>query len=238
MRRAFNIIAIMLAAASSGRAQEVAPVKTDGSDIGISIMGTIIQSKTEDNVALIKEANGTVVALKKGFVTPSKFRVLDINSQYLELKNESGKVYWVYRDKFAMNNDKSTKPVLPPAPAAPSVVIKEDGFERKDNLIRMTEAYRDKIVKEDLSKILMQATAEPYFENGQIVGFLLTQINEGSIYQKSGIMDGDIITKINDQELTSIPSSVKLLQSLKGTKQIEVELRRVGQNIKLKLEVN
>lgn len=202
-------------------------------------MGTIIQSKTDDNVALIKDANGTVVALKKGFTTPGKLRVLSINEKYLELANESGKVYWVYRDKFAMNDPKNQGQISSSAGASPpSVVIKEDGFERKDNTIRMTEAYRDKIVKEDLSKILMQATAEPFFENGQIVGFLMSQIDEGSIFQKSGVIDGDIITKINDQELNSIASSVKLLQSLKGAKQVEVHLRRSGQTLKINLEIN
>ena len=228
-----------MAIAPQGEAQEPAPIKTDGSDIGITIMGTIIQSKTDDNVALIKESNGTVVALKKDFVTSAKFKVLGINSKYLELKNESGKLYWVYRDKFAMNDSKSQSQGSPvSAPTPPSVVIKEEGFERRDNVVKMTESYRDKIVKEDLSKILMQATAEPYFENGQIVGFLVSQIDEGSIYQKSGIIDGDIITKINEQELNSIASSVKLLQSLKGAKHIDVELKRAGQPIRIKLEIN
>jgi type II secretion system protein C len=186
-------------------------------------------------VALIKEKNGVVVAVKKGLTTPGQFVVISINDKYLEIQDPKGKVYWVYRDKFAVSQSGSPGPATT-APA--SIIIKEEGFERNDNVVKMTETYRDKIVREDLSKILMQATAEPFMENGAIVGFLVSQIDEGSIFQKAGIKDGDIITRINEQELNSIANSVKLLQSLKGAKQIEVDIKRAGQIQKIRVEIN
>ena len=61
----------------------------------------------------------------------------------------------------------------------------------------------------------MQATAEPYFQNGQIMGFKLSQIDADSIYDKSGVRDSDVITAINGNQLNNVSAAIKLLHSLK-----------------------
>jgi len=80
----------------------------------------------------------------------------------------------------------------------------------------MTEAYRDNLIGNELQKILMQATALPYFEEEKIVGFQLTQIDKDSIFSKGGFENNDVITNVNGLELNSISGAVKLLKSLKG----------------------
>jgi type II secretion system protein C len=221
---------------SQARAAE--PIKSDGSDLGITIMGSILQENIEDNVALIKEQSGAVKAVKKDHIILGKFKVIAVHEKYLEIITRDAKSYYVYQDKFA--GSFNTQNITEHAPSVGGIPEKfqEEGFERVKGKITMSAMYRDKLVKEDLAKIMMQATAEPYMENGSIVGFKLTQIDDGSIFQKSGVKDEDIVTNINGHDLNSIAGSISLLQSLKGADTVDIEIRRDGLPQKITISIN
>lgn len=211
------------------------PLRSDGSELGITIMGSIVQKSSDDNVALIKEQSGTVKAVKKDHVIADKYKVLAVYPDHIEIVTRDAKRYLVHSDKFtgSFQPKKSEGPSLSGVPDQYS----EEGFERVKGKIAMTAAYRDKLVKEDLAKVLMQATAEPYLENGQIVGFRMSQIDEGSIYNKAGVANGDIVTSINGQELSSVAGTITLLQTLKNADAVDVEVRRGGETVKISAEV-
>jgi type II secretion system protein C len=236
MKRPLKILLIPLVLAARSVAAD--PIKTDGSDLGITIMGSIVQKTPVDNVALIKTGDGTVTAVKRDHVISDKYKVVAVTQQYIEVITRDSKVYFVYQDKFADSALQVKKVAAAPSNPALADTYREDGFERSKGKIKMTGMYRDKLVKEDLAKVLMQATAEPYMEGGQIVGFKMSQIDEGSIYQKSGVANGDIITAINGQELNSIAGSIALLRSLKGVDHVDVDVRRDGVTTKVSVDVN
>jgi type II secretion system protein C len=233
MFRRFIASSIYLLTVASGSTADI--VKSDGSDLGISIMGSIIQKDANENVALIKEETGTVKAVKVGHVIMDKYKVISVSAQYIEVITRDSNQYLVYQDKFAGNfgSKKSSGPNL-----VNNEVFREEGFERNKDKIVMTGMYRDKLVQQDLAKVLMQATAEPHMENGSIAGFKMSQIDDGSIYQKAGLKDGDVVTGINGSELNSVAGSITLLKSLKGADSIEVEIKRDGVPMKFTISVN
>jgi hypothetical protein len=215
-------------------------VLTDGHEIGIQVMGTIVQRQSEDNVALLKLPGGAVKAVKRGAPISDQIRVLTITSDYIEVRDGSAQVYRIQPDKFSVHAHKknaaqthSVSQEIQPA----EDTFHEDGFERQKGRIKMTGIYRDKLIKEDLARVLMQATVEPFHENGMIAGFKISQIDAGSIYDKAGLLNGDIITHINDQELTSVANSIKLLQSLKGAQHMDVDIRRGEQRVRMTMDV-
>ncbi len=231
-RRIFASSLYLLTVASGSTADIV---KSDGSELGIAIMGSIIQKDAADNVALIKEETGTVKAVKAGHVIMDKYKVISVSAEYIEVITRDSNQYLIYQDKFAGNigGKKSSGPNL-----VNNDVFREDGFERNKDKIVMTGMYRDKLVQQDLAKVLMQATAEPHMENGSIAGFKMSQIDEGSIYQKAGLKDGDVVTGINGSELNSVAGSITLLKSLKGADSMEVEIKRDGTPMKFTISVN
>jgi type II secretory pathway component PulC len=208
-------------------------VRSDGSDVGITIMGAIVQPDSENNVALVKDG-GSVKAVKKDH-SVGDFKVVAVRAEYLELRG-GGKHYFIYQDKFAADAARSRD-----AKATPTVTgvegFSEDGFERSKTRVTMTAMYRDKLVKDDLAKVLMQATAEPQVENGVIVGFKVSQIDDGSIYQKAGLKDEDVITAINGQELTSVAGAISLLKQLKGADHLDIEVRRGDKPLKFSIDI-
>src|SRR6185312_1673807 len=89
------------ALAGGGAAPAGDAVRTDGSDVGITIMGAIVQKSSDDNVALIKESSGSVKAVKKDHVIADKYKVVSVHAEYIELVTRDAKRYFVYKDKFA-----------------------------------------------------------------------------------------------------------------------------------------
>jgi len=214
----------MLAGTTLARASE--PARSDGSDIGVTIVGAIVQNNSAANVALIKDSTGSVQAVKQDFVILDKYKVIAVHPKYLDLIDRAGKRYQVYEDKFA--SQMASQKAAAERPHTGGDQYREDGFERVKGRISMTSLYRDNLVKHDLAHVLMQATAEPAVENGQIIGFKIFQIDDGSIFAKAGLVNGDIITNINGQDLTSVAGAVQLLQTLKNADHIDVDVRRGG----------
>jgi type II secretion system protein C len=196
-------------------------------------MGQIVQVDSAESVALIKEASGAVKAVKRDMVILDRFKVLGVYAGHIDVITRDAKRYHIFQGKFEG------------APGAPNLArvsaagdtFHEDGFERSSGKIVMSGSYRDKLVKEDLAKVMMQMTAEPYFENGAIVGFKLSQIDEGSIFQKSGLKDGDIIAAINGLEMNSIAGAISTLKGLKGVDHIDVDIRRGAGTQKVSVDV-
>jgi len=81
---------------------------------------------------------------------------------------------------------------------------------------------------EDMSKILTQARVRPYFSEGQADGFMISRIKRGSIFQKMGIRNGDIIQGVNNEPIKSPDDMLELYQGLKSGSQITLNIKRRG----------
>jgi general secretion pathway protein C len=90
---------------------------------------------------------------------------------------------------------------------------------------------------ENMSQILTQARALPYMEAGKTVGFRISEIVAGSIYEKIGIKNGDVIQKVNAQDVDDPGKFFQLYQGLKEEKNITIDLMRNGQRQTLSYEI-
>jgi hypothetical protein len=207
--------------------QKAKPV--NGNTLGFLIMGTIAQKTPVNNVALLKVvSSGQVTAVKIGHIIDNKYKVTDVSEKYIRVITRDSQHYLVYLDKFA-GEFRATENARPGPAVNPDGNYKEDGFERISGAVTMTSAFRDNMVKNDLSKILMQATAEPVMNGAAIVGFRLYQIDQDSIFAKGGLHDEDIITSLNGLKLNSVSGAISTLKSLKEASSIEVEVIRGSQ---------
>lgn len=82
----------------------------------------------------------------------------------------------------------------------------------------------------DFNTILTQARAVPNFENGQASGYKLFQIVPGSIYDKLGLKNGDVIAGVDGQPINDPAKAFELLGKLKeGASHMELQVKRNGQ---------
>ena len=86
----------------------------------------------------------------------------------------------------------------------------------------------------NLPQLLSQARAVPYFRNGQSIGMRLFAIRTGSLYEKLGLKNGDIVTAVNDSSLSDPTQALKLFEQLKSQRSIAVKLERNGEGVDLK----
>lgn len=204
-----------------------------GKEVGISIMGAIVSKDVGKSVVLIKEhESGKVIALKVAKKLLKKYPILHIEKNYIVVQKDS-EVLRVYKDKFAGEAIAKSKATPGAVVDTGKRVFKEDGFEREDDgqssiSVKMTSSYRDNLVGKELQKILMQATALPFYEEGKIIGFQISQIDEDSIFAKGGFQNNDVITSVNGVDLNSISGAIKLLKSLKGESSVAVQMQRDG----------
>jgi len=90
---------------------------------------------------------------------------------------------------------------------------------------------------ENISQLLTQARALPYMEQGKTVGFRISEIVPGSLYEKIGLLNGDIIQKINSQDVDDPAKFFQMYQSLKEERSISIDLMRGGQRQTLNYEI-
>ena len=80
----------------------------------------------------------------------------------------------------------------------------------------------------NLNEVITQARAVPVLQEGKSTGFKLFSIRPNSIFQKIGLVDGDIVQRVNDTELTDPSKAVGLLEEIQSMDQVRVGFVRSG----------
>ena len=98
------------------------------------------------------------------------------------------------------------------------------------------EAELDKGL-ENLPMLLTQARAVPYFKEGRSIGLRLFAIKSGSLYEKIGLKNGDILKSINGNNLGDISQALKLFEQLKQERSISLVLEREKADREFKYQI-
>lgn len=80
----------------------------------------------------------------------------------------------------------------------------------------------------DMGSMLSQAQIRPYFNMGVPDGFIVSSIRPGSLYQKMGIANGDIIQEVNRRKIQTADDLSGLLNTLKSSNDISLVVKRGG----------
>ncbi|MDQ6966050.1 MAG: PDZ domain-containing protein, partial [Mariprofundaceae bacterium] len=81
---------------------------------------------------------------------------------------------------------------------------------------------------QDLPGLLTGALAVPHQTNGNPDGFLIQDIVPGSLYAQAGLMNGDVIRKVNGQDIASPEQGIALFQALQTASSLDLEITRAG----------
>ena len=111
-----------------------------------------------------------------------------------------------------------------------------DGISSNGDDFVVDEAELDKGL-ENLPLLLTQARAVPYFKDGRSIGLRLFAIKSGSLYEKIGLKNGDILKSINGNSLADITQALKLFEQLKQERSINLVLEREKQDREFKYTI-
>lgn len=89
----------------------------------------------------------------------------------------------------------------------------------------------------NINQLLTQIRVVPNFQDGKADGFKVFAIKPDSIFAKVGLKNGDVIRKVNGQDISSPEKAFGLFQELRNEKNLTVEISRRGQTESLSYEI-
>ena len=125
----------------------------------------------------------------------------------------------------------------PPPPIATTRPVTEPGQygagikALDDNNYEVPRSEVDRALA-NLNDLAMQARIVPAFKDGQAEGFKLFSIRPDSLYSKIGIVNGDVIKRINGFEMNSPEKALEVYTKLKDANRIDIEVDRNGSTLR------
>ncbi len=117
--------------------------------------------------------------------------------------------------------ERTEQPIIPPAAAKPAAAVVSGG----KILVNRSEISS---ALADIGQLLRQARVRPYFYKGAPEGFMITDIQPGSLYQKMGIANGDIIQGVDGRPIKTADDMTSFINTLKEASNVVVSLKRQG----------
>jgi general secretion pathway protein C len=81
---------------------------------------------------------------------------------------------------------------------------------------------------ENLSKLMTQGRVTPSFDNGKPNGFLVREIATGSLFDRAGLRNNDVLQRINGVEVNDPETLFKMFLALKDDSSIALDVLRAG----------
>ncbi len=200
--------------------QNNVPVKTS---LPFNLIGTLVLRNELRSVATIEDRNENVVyPVRIDDEIPGKAKILAIEPyKVIFLNKATGKREFVDLPEGEQNSISLSKKTTASGPAG-------GGIEQlSPSQFNVSRTEIDKALS-DLNKILTEARAVPHLENGVPSGFKLIQIVPGSIYDKLGLKDNDILCGVDGDPINDAGKAFELLASLKTKSNLELCVRRGG----------
>jgi general secretion pathway protein C len=89
----------------------------------------------------------------------------------------------------------------------------------------------------DINRFMTQARLKPHFEMGRPVGYSVSEIVPGSLMEKLGLRNNDVIKKVNGMSVNRPEEVMQAYAQLQRDSNIEVEVERGGRSEVLRYEI-
>jgi general secretion pathway protein C len=86
---------------------------------------------------------------------------------------------------------------------------------------------------ENFAEIVKQARVVPYSKDGVTIGFQIQSIVPGSVFQRLGLQNFDIIKGVNGESLTSADQALRLFTVFRNEKEVVLDIQRQDAPLKL-----
>jgi len=185
---------------------------------------TPVTSNDDPRNPVILELRGTFIwgdapsaALIANKKQPNSEDIFEINSRLFDVAT----LLAIYPDKVQISRAGEKQFLYLDNASSPT----SENTQNNENSITVDEKELNNALS-NLPLLLQQARAVPYFKNGKSIGLRLFAIRPGSLYEKIGLQNGDILKKINSTDLSDISQAIKLFEKLKQEKNVTVVLER------------
>lgn len=203
------------------------PVRTN---LPMTLLGVIVTADPKKSVASIDDkSTNQVWAVRPNDNIGSNIQILAVEADRAVFLNRSER-----RREFVDLPQDIITATRRAAPSKPTGGIVANG-----NHYSIDRKEVDKVMA-DFNNVLTQARCVPNFAAGRPAGYRCFQIEPGSIYDKLGMKDNDVICGINGQAVNDPAAAFNMLNTIKSasTRNIELCIERNGQTMNMQYDIN
>ena len=192
--------------------------------LAIELMGTIYLGTAEKSLATVREkgydeadiykVGDQIYGIDGALVAAVERNKLIVNN------NGSKECFDLSKNESKILGNNSGSLVLPPGQSGSA---SSAGIE---TTLESSEVERE--LGPGFGKIIDTARLVPNTNDGNMNGFKIFAIRSGSLIEKVGFKNGDVITQVNDASLKLPEQGFALFQALQDEKEIRIQLLRNG----------
>jgi general secretion pathway protein C len=119
------------------------------------------------------------------------------------------------------------------APSAAASVPRDDDANARS----MERREMERRLGQEVPRILAETTLVPVTESGQMAGYTLTRLPEGTLLTDAGLRPGDVLTSINDIPINSLATLIGLWPRLQTASDIRAMVLRNGLPVSLSVHL-
>lgn len=212
--------------------QEAEPVEViEDTRLNLQLAGVFAFEPAENAIAIISSGSAEQNAYGVGDKIDSNTSLEEVHSDHVILRNR-GKL-----EKLGLPDN--VEPIalarVEEAPAATSSDAAQGGGQSLE-LPTNPRELRDTLARNP--SILGQVVAaEPYQENGKLLGFRITPKQNPEILEAQGIVAGDVITRVNDIQLNSQKQGIRALRNAVKAENLDVTILRDGIEVPISISL-
>jgi general secretion pathway protein C len=209
------------------RVAEPAPVARD---LHIKLLGTSQISLGRPFAIVEDTRTGRQLLYRVGDKIPDTGRLVQVRRTSVIIDQGKGK-----RVTVSMETTN-----LAPAPAGSRSIRKRAPRGRGNPGVRRygSNRYMLKRVEinkklENMAQLFTQIRAVPNMVGGHADGYILSDIQQGSIFQQVGLHDGDILMNVNGQDIHDPAQAMQLFTKLRTAQSLTVQVMREGAPVQM-----
>jgi general secretion pathway protein C len=227
-RNLFSSLGVIPDAVTANKIGTLKEADPTPSALPLVLIGTLVHSNPAKSIAAIEVKSKSLTG---SYITGAeieglaKVESVERNRVYIRNNNTGAKEYIEMNKAGNKVSFDAAKAALPSKPGGSEVQITgTNQFQiKKSDLLKYTN---------DLSSVLMQARAVPNRDpnTGEINGFRILDMQQGSIYEQLGLQRMDIIKGVNGEPIDSVQKAMELYNTLKNGNQVKLLIDRGGKS--------
>jgi len=214
-----NLFDSAVVAPATPQELEPEPEDLEATMLPLDLMGTICSTNPEGSIAVVqhRQQRENLVLKVNDTIEGTSARIERIECRRIVLR-EGGKLR-----ELALSED-GPKPKATRAAARTPKARASRRNARGANRAANRQPRPPKSSMRAAAKLFSEAQILPKYENGEMVGVQVNAIQEGSMFEKLGFSEGDVITRLNDIDINSPEESARVLTEFAESTEFTVEL--------------
>jgi general secretion pathway protein C len=98
-------------------------------------------------------------------------------------------------------------------------------------------AVQQRGVQQQIQNLMAQLRLRPHFQEGKPAGFVVGQIQKGSVFDTAGLKEGDVIVGINDEEIKTPNQLLKAYKEVSEERALWLGVVRGGQEETIEVDI-